>query len=157
MGLACGNAANADHMDDLVNLLGANPDIIIADVECPGDGRIFTEPYFGTLRQPKGLEDVTIQVQILTNALHAVHGGGLVSYSTCSVNPLINESVVHLAANAVGSVKSVSPYIDEIHLFPPVGTVRMKSDAYRIDNPMGIRAYPHTMMEGFYCALLERN
>ena len=71
------------------------PNIVICDVPCSGDG---------TLRKNKlvrkkwkidfGLENHSIQVKILDNAIKQCKNDGYIIYSTCAINPLENEAVV---------------------------------------------------------------
>ncbi len=70
-------------------------DKILADVPCSGDGAIRKIPqkWRGwNSRDGCGLH--TIQIQILERSVQLVKEGGLVLYSTCSLNPIENEAVV---------------------------------------------------------------
>mmetsp|Transcript_27619 Transcript_27619/g.44120 ORF Transcript_27619/g.44120 Transcript_27619/m.44120 type:complete len:347 (+) Transcript_27619:386-1426(+) len=70
-------------------------DRVICDVPCSGDG---------TLRKNKGLwahwvphyglQLHTTQLQIAMRAVHLLKVGGVMAYSTCSLNPVENEAVV---------------------------------------------------------------
>jgi multisite-specific tRNA:(cytosine-C5)-methyltransferase len=71
------------------------PDFVFCDVPCSGDG---------TLRKNKGLrrrwkpdyayKNHELQINILENSIRLCKKGGRVIYSTCSINPIENESVV---------------------------------------------------------------
>lgn len=50
-----------------------------------------------------GLEFHTVQVSILMEAVRLLRVGGLLAYSTCSLNPLENEAVVAAALRAYPS------------------------------------------------------
>ena len=70
-------------------------DRILADVPCSGDGTIRKNPSIWKMWSPNsahGLHD--IQRRILIRALQLLKVGGRVVYSTCSLNPVENESVV---------------------------------------------------------------
>lgn len=84
-------------------------DKILADVPCSGDGAIRKIPlqwanwntYIG-----QGLH--VLQLLILQRALNLVKVGGVVLYSTCSLNPLEDEAVVaEVLRKAQGSVELV--------------------------------------------------
>ena len=71
------------------------PNIIICDVPCTGDGTLRKNK--GLRRRWKidyGLENHSIQCNILDNAIRQCKPGGKIVYSTCSINPIENESVI---------------------------------------------------------------
>jgi multisite-specific tRNA:(cytosine-C5)-methyltransferase len=70
-------------------------DKILADVPCSGDGAIRKLPLKWRGWSTKdGMSLHYVQVQILERSLQLVKEGGLVAYSTCSLSPIENESVV---------------------------------------------------------------
>lgn len=70
-------------------------DVVIADVPCSGDGTVRKDPKALTLWNPHiAVVLHELQVKILEQALRVVRVGGIVSYSTCSFNPIENEAVV---------------------------------------------------------------
>lgn len=74
------------------------PHVVVADVPCSGDGTIRKDRTVAPSWSPltaRALHD--LQVRILVRALQVVRVGGVVSYSTCSLNPVENESVVQAA------------------------------------------------------------
>lgn len=73
-------------------------DVIVCDVPCSGDGTIRKDPHILELWKPEqGQALHTLQLQILLRALHLIKPGGTICYSTCSLNPMENESVVAAA------------------------------------------------------------
>jgi 16S rRNA C967 or C1407 C5-methylase (RsmB/RsmF family) len=71
------------------------PHVVVCDVPCSGDGTIRKDPTVLTSWSPvaaRALHD--LQCRILHRALEVVQVGGVVSYSTCSLNPVENEAVV---------------------------------------------------------------
>lgn len=70
-------------------------DCIIADVPCSGSGTIRKDPHI----LPNWLPSISnslheLQTRILKRALKLLKVGGVVAYSTCSINPIEDEAVV---------------------------------------------------------------
>jgi tRNA (cytosine34-C5)-methyltransferase len=81
--------------------------IVLCDVPCSGDGTSRKDPHI----IPNWLPTVgnnlhPIQTQILLRALQCVTKDGVVSYSTCSMNPVEDEAVV---AAALAQIQIVNP------------------------------------------------
>jgi multisite-specific tRNA:(cytosine-C5)-methyltransferase len=75
------------------NLLGWN--VALCDVPCSGDGTCRKDRHILPMWKPtigNGLHST--QLKILVRALEVVEPGGMVCYSTCSLNPVENEAVV---------------------------------------------------------------
>lgn len=82
-------------------------DAIMADVPCSGDGTIRKDPHVLPLWTPDtGTALHKLQVRILKRALELCQVGGVVCYSTCTLNPVEDEAVVAAAIQA----KSKSKY-----------------------------------------------
>jgi 16S rRNA C967 or C1407 C5-methylase (RsmB/RsmF family) len=72
--------------------LRKNYDYVICDVPCSGDGTIRKESHILTHWNPKTANALhATQVKLLQRALQL---GSMVTYSTCSLNPVENEAVV---------------------------------------------------------------
>lgn len=70
-------------------------DKVLADVPCSGDGAIRKLPVKWRGWSVKdGYSLHPVQIQLLERSLQLVKEGGLVLYSTCSLNPIENEAVV---------------------------------------------------------------
>ena len=84
-------------------------DRILADVPCSGDGTLRKSPdLWKKWNASSGVDLHTLQLEIATHALRLLEVGGRLVYSTCSLNPLENESVVAaLLKRAKGSVELV--------------------------------------------------
>ena len=112
------------------------PDVVICDVPCSGDG---------TLRKNKGLrkrwridygiENHTIQFNILNNAVKQVKKGGYIVYSTCSINPIENEAVVAaiLERNKNVEIVNVNKKLNEMGIKYREGLVKWKVCVYDED------------------------
>lgn len=84
-------------------------DRILADVPCSGDGTLrknVTMWKDWTPASALGLH--MVQVRILVRALQMLRPGGRVVYSTCSLNPVENESVVATAIELCGGPDRVA-------------------------------------------------
>ena len=84
-------------------------DRILADVPCSGDGTLRKSPdLWKKWNASSGVDLHSLQLEIATHALRLLEVGGRLVYSTCSLNPLENESVVAaLLKRAKGSVELV--------------------------------------------------
>ena len=93
-------------------------DRILADVPCSGDGT--ARKNFDVWRDWQlvtGLGVHNQQTRILMRALQMLKVGGRVVYSTCSLNPIENESVVSEAIQRCGGIDNVS-LLDPKDLLP---------------------------------------
>lgn len=83
-------------------------DRILADVPCSGDGTMRKNANLWKDWQPgNALGLHATQVRILVRALQLLKVGGRVVYSTCSMNPVENESVVASAVERCGGTANV--------------------------------------------------
>lgn len=70
-------------------------DVVLADVPCSGLGVIGRKPDIKYHATRQSLTDITIlQKEILQNAVAYVRPGGILLYSTCTINPQENEKMV---------------------------------------------------------------
>lgn len=75
--------------------LFASADVVLADVPCSGLGVIGKKPDIKYHVTEQSLEEITIlQKEILKNAAAYVKPGGILMYSTCTINPKENEKTV---------------------------------------------------------------
>mmetsp|Transcript_2797 Transcript_2797/g.4818 ORF Transcript_2797/g.4818 Transcript_2797/m.4818 type:complete len:610 (-) Transcript_2797:115-1944(-) len=82
--------------------------IVLCDVPCSGDGTARKDRHIIPNWFPRiGNSLHSIQVRILIRALECVAVDGVVSYSTCSLNPVEDEAVVAAALNELYNKKSV--------------------------------------------------
>ncbi|KAG5979033.1 hypothetical protein E4U55_005645 [Claviceps digitariae] len=83
-------------------------DRILADVPCSGDGTLRKNANLWKDWQPgNALGLHATQIRILVRALQLLKVGGRVVYSTCSMNPVENESVVASAIERCGGASNV--------------------------------------------------
>lgn len=75
--------------------LSQSADVVLADVPCSGLGVIGKKPDIKYHVTKQTLEEITIlQKEILKNAAAYVKPGGILMYSTCTINPEENEKTV---------------------------------------------------------------
>jgi 16S rRNA C967 or C1407 C5-methylase (RsmB/RsmF family) len=83
-------------------------DRILADVPCSGDGTLRKNANLWREWQPGSALGLHLtQVRILVRALQLLKVGGRVVYSTCSMNPAENESVIGSAIERCGGAENV--------------------------------------------------
>jgi 16S rRNA (cytosine967-C5)-methyltransferase len=135
-------------------------DLALADVPCSGTGTLGRNP---EIRHRLSPEDLARQAErqraILAAAVRAVRPGGLVVYSTCSLEPEENEQVVAtiLAANKNARMVSLNARIDALFgagILTENGAQRLRGSL----TPEGsLRLLPGTLhTDGFFIALIEK-
>lgn len=105
------------------------PHVVLADVPCSGDGTIRKDPSILPVWSPATARSLhTLQIKILWRALEIVRVGGVVSYSTCSLNPIENEAVVQAvllkAMEKIDGGKPSSPL--ELCKFPDLDGIKLR-------------------------------
>ncbi|KAG7362704.1 Fmu Sun domain containing protein [Nitzschia inconspicua] len=84
---------------------GKKYSIVLCDVPCSGDGTSRKDPHIIPNWMPSiGNRLHTTQLNILLRALQCVQLNGVVSYSTCSLNPVEDEAVVSAALRRIQEV-----------------------------------------------------
>jgi len=97
-------------------------DAIITDVPCSGDGTIRKDSQILPNWTPKTSNALhSLQAKILVRAIQCLKPGGVLCYSTCSLNPVENEAVVAAALNRVGTLKRPAIQAEVIPLPKLVG------------------------------------
>ena len=151
---------------------------VLCDVPCSGDGTTRKNAdIWGTWRAERGLDLHPKQCAILRRGLRLLEPGGLLAYSTCSLNPLENEAVVAeaLRQQPAGEYELVEPpalpglRVSEGRLSWSVpgaageGAKRMRPSLFPpaasedFDLRRCVRLLPHhNDSNGFFCALVRR-
>ena len=90
-------------------------DYVLADVPCSGLGILSRKPDIKyQLTQEKLCQLYTLQRQIMLSAAKLVKPGGVLVYSTCTINPEENEENIKWFLEQMPfEMESVSPFIDE--------------------------------------------
>jgi 16S rRNA (cytosine967-C5)-methyltransferase len=135
-------------------------DLALADVPCSGTGTLGRNPEIRHRLRPEDLmRQAERQRTILAAALRAVRPGGLVVYSTCSLEPEENEQVVAavLAATPNARLVSLDARIDQL-LKAAILTDKGAECLHTCLTSEGfLRLLPgkfHT--DGFFVAMIER-
>lgn len=91
-------------------------DKVLADVPCSGDGALRKLPGRWKKWSPKdGIHLHPLQVNILKRAVDLTKVGGLVCYSTCSLNAIENEAVVGHIMRLANNVNPGSLELVDVH------------------------------------------
>lgn len=160
-------------------------DRILCDVPCSGDGTMRKNVnVWKDWKVSNGLGLHTLQLNILLRGLQLLKSGGRLVYSTCSLNPIENESVVAEALRQLdGSVElvDVSDQLPNLKRSPGVNSWKVANKAGEwVEKPDGpklpsslfppteaeiekfnldrtLRVYPHQQdTGGFYIAVLQK-
>jgi 16S rRNA (cytosine967-C5)-methyltransferase len=131
-------------------------DRILVDAPCSGTGTLARHPEIRWRLRPNQLEEFhSLQVKLLRNALAQLAPGGRLVYSTCSMEPEENESVISEVLNFSSSVRimtaSECAKLLEPHLIAGVAPETL------VDSQGFFRTAPATnRTDGFFAAVLEK-
>lgn len=136
---------------------GRTLDRILLDAPCSGTGTLGRNPEIKWRLRPDDLADLQRrQKALLANALDRLAPGGLLVYSTCSLEPEENEEVVAEALARNSSLRRVSPTETENLLKPHL--VPHARAASLVDESGYFRTVPgQQRTDGFFAAVLEKN
>ena len=130
-------------------------DIVVLDAPCTATGTIRRHPDILRLRQPEDIvRMVKIQRALLANASQLVRPGGMLIYSTCSLEPEESERQVEALLAGTSDFARVVIHASELGADPswisPAGDLRTL--------PCHLPLEPDQMsgLDGFYVARLER-
>ena len=122
-------------------------DAVLIDAPCSGFGTLRRHPdirWNKTLDQVRALSE--IQYRLLKNAARHIKPGGILVYSTCSIEPMENEAVVEkfLTDYPMWTVENAQQFLPEV---PP-----------SIITPQGfVQTFPHEHgVDGAFAARLRR-
>lgn len=127
---------------------------ILVDVPCSGTGTLARHPEIRWKLQPADLNDLRDrQVRLLRNAIPHLAEGGRLVYSTCSLEPEENESVVEEALKNLDVDFHIVSARGGIE-----GMLRDSSQLASVVSPEGFfRTFPpETGTDGFFAAVIER-
>ncbi len=130
---------------------------ILVDAPCSGTGTLARHPEIRWRLQPEQLREFhNLQTSLLEAALERLAPGGRLVYSTCSLEPEENETVVSevldrnqsiLRVSKTAAARSIAP-----HLVPGVDAPDLFDDSAQF------RTTPGTYQtDGFFAALLEKS
>ncbi|WP_422528001.1 16S rRNA (cytosine(1407)-C(5))-methyltransferase RsmF [Serratia fonticola] len=123
-------------------------DAILLDAPCSGEGVVRKDPDAMSNWSPESVASIAqTQWELIDSAFHALAPGGVMVYSTCTLNAQENQQVVHQLLATYGDAVSVDPLGD---LFP---------QAQLALTPEGfLHVFPQIYdSEGFFVARLRKN
>lgn len=125
--------------------LVSSADRILIDVPCSGIGIIRKKPEIKWSKKRNDLKEiVTVQRQIMDNAWEYLKKGGIMVYSTCTLNKEENEQNIEWFLN-----KHKDAHIEKVFIG--------KESNLRYDNLGSLTILPNEYMDGFYVAKLKKN
>lgn len=133
-------------------------DRILLDAPCSGSGVIRKSP--GTLRayNPKKLKAITtLQLQLLKRAFSLLKKGGIMTYSTCSLDPEENEFVIEKFLEEENECELMQANLKGIITSKPLASFQGRDISKEIQEKT-IRIWPQDNdTNGFYLAKLKKN
>jgi len=132
-------------------------DAILLDAPCSSEGRFRfdDEDSYRFWSRAKTKEMVRKQRRLMFSAVHALRPGGSLVYSTCSLAPEENESVVHHTLQQFGDCLEVEPidldWPERIPAFSSLGSTEFDQ---RVEQ--SCRLLPSDRMEGFFVCKLRK-
>lgn len=120
-------------------------DRVLIDVPCSGIGIIRKKPEIKWNKSRKDLKEIVeIQRNIMDNAWEYLRKGGVMVYSTCTLNKLENEDNINWFLN-----KHKDASIEKVFLG--------KGDNLRYDDLGTVTIIPNDNMDGFFIAKIKKN
>ncbi|XP_035910940.1 5-methylcytosine rRNA methyltransferase NSUN4 [Anopheles stephensi] len=112
-------------------------DRVLVDVPCTNDRHSVMENdnnMFKPSRVKERLRIPEVQASILSNCLKLLRPGGTLVYSTCSLSPVQNDGVVHMALSNVFSDAGLTVTIKDLSL-----TMQPLKDIFKFANPATLK------------------
>lgn len=156
-----GERVQYDVRDVTATRLAADYDLVLCDVPCTGTGTIARNPEIRfRINEEEIARQHHRQVRILSAALDGVASGGRLLYSTCSLEPEENESVVaevleKLPEFHLASMEDRVPQLGSEGVIHAAGLERLRTHALKDGF---LRTLPGTMQcDGFFAAFVTRD
>jgi 16S rRNA (cytosine967-C5)-methyltransferase len=136
---------------------GAGFDRVLADVPCSGTGTLAHNPEIKWRLKPADLNELhQRQVAILRAAMQQVAVGGMLVYSTCSLEPEENESVVDEALSGKSAFRALDCRLELERLRKEGELVWDELDS--LISRRFLRTIPGVHpSDGFFVAILQRS
>ncbi|KAH8240610.1 hypothetical protein KR026_001661 [Drosophila bipectinata] len=112
-------------------------DKILVDVPCTTDRHVLNEQdnnIFKPTRIKERLRIPELQAGILTNCLRLLRPGGSLVYSTCSLSPIQNDGVVHMALQKAFAEHNITATIKDLSR-----QTALFSDVFKFEHPKGLK------------------
>ena len=127
-------------------------DRVLLDAPCSGEGRfVVAEPATSRSWSPRSVADCArLQRRLLASGARALKPGGVLVYSTCTLNPDENERMVHWA------LENLPLDVERIPLGIP-GSWEGMSRGLAPSISAALRIFPDARKEGFFiCRMRKR-
>ena len=135
-------------------------DLVLCDVPCSGTGTLARNPEIKLQLQPADLQrQQQRQIAILESALRRLAPGGRLLYSTCSLEPEENVSVIHTVIGRAPELKriSVAARLLEIHAAGALHDEGLKHLQEHAISGEYLRTIPGVSpCDGFFAALMTK-
>lgn len=138
--------------------MGEEYDRVLVDVPCTTDRHSVNEDdnnIFKADRIKERLKLPELQSEILFNALQMVSVGGTVVYSTCSLSPIQNDGVVHMALKRLWEETKIEMVVKDMTM-----ALRQVKHVYKMASPrlmkFGHQVVPNSMQNfgpSYFCKL----
>jgi 16S rRNA C967 or C1407 C5-methylase (RsmB/RsmF family) len=115
----------------------ASYDKVLVDVPCTTDRHALNENdnnIFKPTRIKERLRMPELQSQILSNCIRLLKPGGDLVYSTCSLSPIQNDGVIHMALSSVFKEHGVTVTIKDLSL-----VMRPFMSVFKFEHPKGLK------------------
>ncbi|XP_055853674.1 5-methylcytosine rRNA methyltransferase NSUN4 [Episyrphus balteatus] len=112
-------------------------DKILVDVPCTTDRHSLNEidnNIFRSSRLKERLRIPELQANILTNCIRLLKPGGSLVYSTCSLSPIQNDGVVHMAMHEAFNEHGITVKVKDLSFL-----IQLFSDIFKFENPKGLK------------------
>lgn len=126
------NQGDAKYMDNYESF-----DKILVDVPCTTDRHSVTindNNIFKSTRIKERLRVPELQADILSNCLRLLKPGGSLIYSTCSLSPVQNDGVVHMALQKAFNENGITTTVKDLSYI-----IRLFEDIFRFEYPKVLR------------------
>jgi len=130
-------------------------DNILLDAPCSGTGTTRKSPStFRTWNPSLGIAMAKIQRKMIATAFELLKDGGVMTYSTCSIEPEENESVVDWLLRKYDNAKIMDINLD-INKAKPI--LKYNDNTFHPDIKKTLRIYPHhNNTDGFFIAKIKK-
>lgn len=140
-------------------------DRVLCDAPCSAQGTIRKDSDALNYCSIDNIEKMArLQFQLLESAIHSAKVGGRIVYSTCTLTPEENESVVmQMLERFPGQIEIVDPRT--LNIAPDGFWDAAINDSIKVQESIGskakiplLRLWPQTYdTEGFFCAVIQKN
>jgi NOL1/NOP2/sun family putative RNA methylase len=131
-------------------------DRILVDAPCSGTGTIRKSVKTIRMWNPGMVKKIAReQQQLITNAFRNLKPGGVLVYSTCSLEPEENEGVVNYLLNTFANAQVENATLNGLKSSPPV--LKFEGQQYHKDISRCLRIWPQDNdTEGFFVAKVRK-